>query len=61
MKPYKVTIRDQIVVGLARFVIRFATKSYRLRVEAIMDYGWRSAIRDEREGLPAPPGWGELE
>jgi hypothetical protein len=60
MKPYEPTRRDAIAIKLANFVLKFATKGYRLRVAALIDYGARSAARDEREGLPRLPSWSEL-
>jgi hypothetical protein len=55
MRLYQPTRRDKIIWRVCNFILQFATEDYRLIVGNAIEYGLRSAARDEREGLPVPP------
>lgn len=56
----RMTWRDKLVANLVNLVFRFATREYRMFIEGAINYGMRSAARDELGGLPAPPALDEL-
>jgi hypothetical protein len=54
---YEPTLRDRVAVSLSNFVLLLATPGYRAFLKGSIEYGLRSAARDQHEGRTPPPNW----
>lgn len=49
--------RDRIVVWVANHVLLLASKRYQKMLKGSIEYGLRSAARDDVENRTDPPDW----
>jgi hypothetical protein len=51
---YRLLVKDQLIIKIVNFLLRFTSKWYQGMLEGSIYYGINSAIRDELEGREPP-------
>ena len=57
MSAYRAPLRDRVAWWLACRALSIGGRTYRQMIYGAIEYGLRTAARDERAAVPAPDDW----